>query len=456
VRILHAIHDFLPVHRAGSELYAYRLAQELKRRGHDAQVLCAEFDPSRRQGTVHRRVFEGLPVHEVVNNWRFGTFAETWRSPRLDEVLARVLDEVQPDVLHVHSLLNLSFSLPGLAQARGVPALATLHDYSLVCASGGQRLFLEERHVCHRIEPERCARCFTHSPFFLRMTAERLPIGPSRGAVMAVARQAAQRFPRAMAVVQAATGALAGPALAPSELATRLEHVGDVFRDMELFVAPAAALGEEYVALGLPREKLKISDYGFAPLQPAPRVPRAGPLRIGFVGTIAFHKGAHVILEACRRLPAGAFELSLFGSLAVAPPYVAELKRAAEGLPVHFRGGFEETRAGEVYAQLDVLVVSSLWPENSPLVIHEAFQAGVPVVGANVGGVPGLVRDGENGLVYEAWSPVSLASALGRLLSEPGLLGRLAEASGRTPVKSVEEDAREWEERYARAKGARR
>jgi glycosyltransferase involved in cell wall biosynthesis len=96
---------------------------------------------------------------------------------------------------------------------------------------------------------------------------------------------------------------------------------------------------------------------------------------------------------------------------------------------------------------MDVLVVPSLWLENSPLVIHEAFMAGVPVVAARIGGIPDLVRDEEYGLLYDAESPAALAARLGRLIDDPDLLARL---SGQRPrVKSIAQDAREWEERYS-------
>ena len=96
-----------------------------------------------------------------------------------------------------------------------------------------------------------------------------------------------------------------------------------------------------------------------------------------------------------------------------------------------------------IYAQLDVLVVPSLWPENSPLVIHEAFMHGVAVVGARVGGIPGLVEDGVSGFTYEAFSPDALGAVLQRFLDDPGLADRLA---SRAPgVKTITQDAAEWE-----------
>ena len=64
MRILHALHDFLPRHRAGSELYAFHLARTLAQR-HEVTILCAEYDPTRAHGSLTRRTYEGLPVVEA-------------------------------------------------------------------------------------------------------------------------------------------------------------------------------------------------------------------------------------------------------------------------------------------------------------------------------------------------------------------------------------------------------
>jgi len=219
-----------------------------------------------------------------------------------------------------------------------------------------------------------------------------------------------------------------------------------VFDHVNLFVAPSPALAREFERLGIPPDRLRVSDYGMPPLPRRPPRPRGPRLAIGFVGTLVWHKGAHVLLEALRRLPPDRVSLTLLGDPEAFPGYTRALRAAARGLPVTFAGPFEGARTSDVYAALDVLVVPSLWPENSPLVIHEAFQAGVPVVAARVGGIPDLVGDGISGLLYEAFDAAGLAASLGRLLDEPGLLDRLAR--GAPPVKSIDEDVRWWEDRY--------
>src|SRR4029079_12294240 len=93
-------------------------------------------------------------------------------------------------------------------------------------------------------------------------------------------------------------------------------------------------------------------------------------------------KGVHVLLDAVRGLPSDGYELKIFGNPDVFPEYAAGLRAAAAGLPVRFMGAFDRERVAEVYGQIDVLVVPSLWLENSPLVIHEAFMAGIPLCGA--------------------------------------------------------------------------
>jgi glycosyltransferase involved in cell wall biosynthesis len=125
---------------------------------------------------------------------------------------------------------------------------------------------------------------------------------------------------------------------------------------------------------------------------------------------------------------------------------VSRLREDAVGLPVAFAGRFDRERIADVYRQMDVLVVPSLWLENSPLVIHEAFMAGVPVVGARIGGIADLVSHGVNGSLYDPTSPIDLAAALQDLIDHPD---RLDEFRRSLPaVKSVEQDAAEWEAAY--------
>jgi len=460
MRILHAIHDFLPRHAAGSEIYAFHLCRELATR-HDVHVLAAEYDPARPHGTLTWRVHEGLPVIELVNNWE-GSFADTWRSPRLGAQLEHVLRATQPDVLHLHSLLNLSFELPAMARARGIRVIATLHDHSLACPAGGQRLHLQERTVCHEIQPARCASCFSQSPFHTQMAVGGLSRVAGRGGrwVGNTARWAARQAPGVAALftrrvvdrTQQVTDA---------EIGARLDHLRAVFDAVQLFVAPSASVADAHERLGLHRSKLLVSDYGFVhrslrptgggSLSPVPSEPdRAvrveGPVRIGFVGTLVWHKGAHVLLEAARKLPADRYELEIWGSLETFPDYAAQLKALAQGLPVRFCGSFKNGDGAAVYDRFDLLVVPSLWPENSPLVIHEAFMAGVPVVAARTGGIPELIADGDNGVLYDAPSPAALADALRTLVDWPE---RIAQMANRAPrVKTIEEDARDWERRY--------
>ena len=121
-------------------------------------VLAAEYDPRRPHGQVDWRVHERLPVAEIVNNWVCASFAETYSPPLISQRIASILRATQPDVVHIHNLLNLSFELPSLARAAGARVVATLHDYTLVCPSGGQRLHRADRHICHTIDVDRCAR----------------------------------------------------------------------------------------------------------------------------------------------------------------------------------------------------------------------------------------------------------------------------------------------------------
>lgn len=452
MRILHAIHDFLPRHQAGSEIYAFELGRETARR-HEVTVLCADFDPSRPHGHVSWRLHEGLPVVEVVNNWVCDSFAETYRPPVVGSHVGHVLHALQPDVLHVHNLLNLTFDLPEMARRQNIAVVATLHDYTLVCASGGQRVHRAEHHRCDVIDAARCARCFRESPFYTQMSyANAAAAAP--GPLYRAARRVARAFPVLTARAAELTRRVGGVAVTPADIEARLTAAREVFAHVDLFVAPSESIGLQYARLGIPAAKIRISDYGFVPLAGRARAPNGARLRIGYVGTLVWHKGVHVLIDAVRNLAPDRYELRIFGDTRVFPDYAAELRAQAGGAPIRFMNAFTRDQTAAIYEQIDVLVVPSLWLENSPLVIHEAYMAGVPVVGSRIGGIADLVADGSNGSLYEPTSSRELTAALQALIDDPDRLEHFRRTLPR--VKTIAEDAREWEAAYRTVTAGRR
>lgn len=441
LRVLHAIHDFLPRHRAGSEIYAFELASAQTVR-HDVWVLAGEYDPSTPHGALRWRSYRQLPVIELINNWAFSTFDETYASPRLNRQIAHVFHAVRPDIVHVHNLLNLSFELPRLARERGARAVATLHDYTLVCAAGGQRVHTSEAHLCETIDTRRCARCFAESPLGSQFAAGRT-LG--RGPLLEAAARLQQRLPSTAAIL---ARKVAQPSLSSEDLRRRLAASWRVFDMLDAIVAPSQSMALEYARLGLSPSRVEVSGYGSTVALQPPRARTSNVVNIGFAGTLVWHKGVHVLLEAAHMLR-GPFTVTIHGDPAVAPEYFEDLHRRATGLPVTFAGPFDRDGVQRVYESLDVLVVPSLWPENAPFVISEALAYRVPVVGSAIGGIPEFVRPDVNGALFTSGSAASLAEALQPMIDDP--VRRLRLGSAPAVVKSIAEDAAEWDVRYERA-----
>jgi glycosyltransferase involved in cell wall biosynthesis len=169
-------------------------------------------------------------------------------------------------------------------------------------------------------------------------------------------------------------------------------------------------------------------------------------VRFGFVGSLVWYKGGEVMLRAMKRLPPARASLEVHGEFRPKEdPHHATLARLA-GPNVRFHGGFDNADVARVYSGIDVLLVPSLWWENSPITIHEAWLTKTPVVASGIGGMKEFVRDGVDGLHFAVGDDADLAAKMRRFLDEPGLLARLA--ADPPQVKTIEEDAAATEYRY--------
>jgi glycosyltransferase involved in cell wall biosynthesis len=157
---------------------------------------------------------------------------------------------------------------------------------------------------------------------------------------------------------------------------------------------------------------------------PAPRVMPAahvpsGETRFLFLGQLERHKGLLLLIEAFRRLAKDRPKVRL-DVVGTGSAYDDAIRAAGKDLRVSFYGKKSPAQFADMFARADYTVVPSLCYENSPTVISESFAYGRPAIVADIGGAAELLRDGENGLVFEAGNVAALVSAMKRACDEKG------------------------------------
>jgi glycosyltransferase involved in cell wall biosynthesis len=184
--------------------------------------------------------------------------------------------------------------------------------------------------------------------------------------------------------------------------------------------------------MGIPKDKLVYSDYAF-PMESfshvQTRIPQT-PLRFGYVGQLRPHKGIEVLLKAF----AGFMDAELYIYGEPIENFWENYRALASQGNVHYEGPLSEENKAATLARLDALIVPSIWYENSPLVIHEAFMAKLPVITSNVGGMAELVPDGICGVQFQVGDPMDLRRKLAGLCKSPERILRL-----RANIPSVKE-----------------
>lgn len=452
MRILFVIHNFPPAHAAGSETYAFHLAREIQALGPDysVRVFTTDNRPSDAPYSVRRYVIGGISVTEVNQRQDHHRFAGSFEDRRIEDLFEAELRLFQPESVHIHHLIHLSAGIVNRIPPE-VPRVMHLHDYWLSCGRGGQRLD-EAGKICTTVDLAKCARCLAGNYADISVPgrfAERVewfvpdPVraaAPGGGGVRRLVRSLLPVAPRTIGLPPKYL-----PAEVQKDLVRRREVLKALPSRIDRFIAPSRFLKDELVNCGLSAEAIVISDYGFAPAGSADmaRHQRGGVFTVGFAGTLSPHKGAHVLLEGFRLLQKKVHRpvvLRICGNRNHFPSYVRQLDRLSSGLPVEWAGPFDDSSRDEAYGAMDVLVVPSLWWENSPLTIHEAFQRGLPVAVSDLGGMRELVAEGEGGVRFRAGDPASLAAALAPMVEDEPLRRKIAAAA--PPVKTISEDAR--------------
>lgn len=156
----------------------------------------------------------------------------------------------------------------------------------------------------------------------------------------------------------------------------------------------------------------------------------AVPFRLICLGTICLHKNQNWLIQALAPLHEKFnFELHLYGKPEPGSSYTAEFNQLLSHHSwVKTHGFIPHDQLPDIYAGADLLLIPSI-EDNCPMVILEAMACGTPAIGARIGGIPDLIRDGKTGFLYESQNADQLRRILSDLFQEPSRLKPLQQES---------------------------
>ncbi|NVO01010.1 MAG: glycosyltransferase family 4 protein [Geobacteraceae bacterium] len=413
---------FLPEYSAGTEVLTYSTAKELQRLGHDVHVLTGFPgekilpDENRFDSYVH----DGIPVSrfrhaDVPMGEEWDVLEMEYNNRFVAKWFRAFLEELKPDIVNGFHFARLSASLLGVCHEAGIPVVVVPTDFWFVCPAnllrmpdgscckGPDRFSVNcIRHLDYIDKPDEVTVVKKVPDWFIAAVAllSRIGVLPKK------------RFNFVHALV-----------MRPGFLMNQLNSVAKV-------IIPSKIMESVLLENGLNRKLVRFSGFGLNLDSIPETVSREinDELRIGFIGSLYEHKGIQILLKAVMLLPiTEQITVKIYGKNSEQPDFLAYLEELVAGDDrVSFCGTFPNSRIGEILANIDVLVVPSIWYENTPLVLYSALAAQCPVICSDLGGMSEVVQHMANGLLVEPGNEHALADSLQLLCRDRQLLAKLS------------------------------
>ena len=441
MKILHIVHGFPPHNTAGTEIYTYNLSKELLR-GHEVSVFYRISELTKKEYELDCDKSSGLNIFTVNNTFRFcDSFEKFYRNDAITKQFIRVLDQIKPDIVHIQHLIFLSTTIIDEVKKRGIPIVYTLHDYWLICP---QWHFLKkDLSVCDNNDTSGCIDCLDY-----QLSIKKLP----KNIYLALRNVIPDLLVYFLKNIYLnLVKASANPQEMLEKIEIRRAHIKELCSKVDLFIAPSQFLRKKFMEFGVPGDKIKLIPYGIKTESFREfRRKLSDKVRFGFIGTILPAKGLDTLIKAFNRIKDVRAELKIYGRLFPYNGfefYPRHIKKLVKNRNIKFMGGFDHKDIFDVFSEIDVLLFPSIWNENCPLTILEAFSTGTPVIASRIGGVPELVSDGLNGLLFNPEDDDELSKKIEYIINKPDVIDNFRYNIGR--VKNIEDNAKEMEEIYS-------
>jgi glycosyltransferase involved in cell wall biosynthesis len=286
---------------------------------------------------------------------------------------ARLVKDFQPDIIHIHNIYHhLSPSILTVARHNHIPVVMHLHDYKLISPDYN---LLSKATGCQKdIRPKKYYQYL---------------------------------FGRAV------KGSYAATALAVAEMYLHHSILKIYEKNISLFIAPSQFMRDTVIKSGWPKNKIVTVYNPYSPdLKPktnANKTPYTGEYLLYF-GRLNSEKGIATLVTAASRTGE---KLKIAGI----GPEEAVLKKLSQetNAKTEFLGFKNATELQPLIAGAKAVIIPSIWPENMPLSLLEAMNFGRIVIASNIGGLPEIIKDGENGFLFKPGDKDDLIRQIKRL-----------------------------------------
>ena len=390
MRILFLSNFFPPARPGGYTQWCHEVAERLAKHGHTIGVLTSSYELTKAHAG-EQNIYRLLHLEGDLAYYQPLHFFTKWKKQHRENLvfLEHAVRDFAPDLIFVWGMWALSKALPALAE-KLLPGRVVyyLSDYWLSAI---------DMHTTYWQSPVR-----------------RWP--------MQVPKRALSRLAMSM-----------------------LAKEGRPELKLEQVICVSARVRDLLVAAGLPIQHARIIHGGIAIerfLDARNRIYRSGHLKLLYAGQLVRHKGVHTAIEAIARLvnERGINQITFTLLGAGHPDYEEFLHHLVERERLHdfvtFQKPVSKDEMPAMLQQFDVLIFPSIYEEPLARITQEAMASGLVVVGTTTGGTKEILRDGETGLTFAPEDVDGLVEQVTRLIADPDLRCRLAEAGRQTVLEN--------------------
>ena len=447
MKIVHCVNQYMPLHMAGTEVYIHALAAMQKAAGHEVNVITPHIEHYRPGQRKEYYEYEGLGVYEYLEpaDPYNRDIISAKKKPEGLANFQNLLTLLQPGIIHFHELnrsIGLGIEHVKLAKLSGAKVILTMHLSFYTCNTN---TLIRNNKLCSgKIREYACSVC-TYKTIFKLHSILAVPA--------AAASLVAQRTGFTALLP---TGKITTLVSMPATINRIKKELMELATQVDRFVSISNWYKAILLDNGVPEKKITVIEQALATVtknvfSPVSR-PVALPLKMVFIGRIQPQKGIHLLIEALSHFTPGQVCVDIYGKPEDTVYYKKCIHDSLGMASIRWKGLIAREEVVETLSRYDLMCLPSTFSEMSPLVIQEAFAAGIPVLASGVYGNAEQVSDGYNGWLFTFNDSGDLKKKIQQLVDEPGKI-LMAKKNGK-PVKTFAAVAGEYEKLYKEVTGS--